>query len=75
VKEFAVLRLLAARAALISFIATALFLAPSVGYAALYADLWSARLIMAGLLGATWCAFFGYAAAREHVRRARRVTA
>jgi len=64
-----VLRLLAARAALVSLIVTTVFLAPSVGYAALYTHLWSARLIMAGLLGATWCAFYGYAAAWEHQRR------
>lgn len=63
------LRLLAARAALVSLIVTTVFLAPSVGYAALYTHLWSARLIMAGLLGATWCAFYGYAAAWEHQRR------
>lgn len=63
------LRLLAARAALISLVATTLFLAPSVGYAALYADLWSARLIMAGLLGGTWCAVFVFAAAQAHVSK------
>lgn len=64
------LLLLAARAALISLIATTLFLAPSFGHAALYEPYsWSARFVMVGLLVGVWCSFFGYAAARERVRR------
>lgn len=63
-KENVVLQLLAARAALISLIAITWVLAPSFGHAALYDGSWPARLVMLGCLAGTWCAWFGYAAAR-----------
>jgi hypothetical protein len=66
-----VLRLLAARAALVWLVALTVLLAPSVGWLAVYGHDWTARLIMAGLLGATWCAVFALGAARENFRRVR----
>jgi len=69
-KEFAVFRLLAARAALVSLITVTVFLAPSLGHAALYELYsWPARVVMGGLLAGVWCSVFAYAAARERLRR------
>lgn len=60
--------LLAARAALVSFVAVTLVLAPSLGHAALYEPYsWAARLVMLVCLAGTWVSVFALGAARARV--------
>jgi len=62
----AAVALLAARAALVSFVALALVLAPSVGHLAIQEHNWPARVIMLTIFVGVWCSCFALAAARAH---------
>lgn len=68
----ATVALLAARAALVGFVALALVLAPSVGYLAIKEHDWPARIVMLTVLAGVWCSYFAVAAAHAH--RPRRIT-
>lgn len=65
-------RLLLARAALVTFMTLAFVTAPSIGHLAIQEGNWPARAIMLTILVGTLCSYFAAAAARDHARRAAR---
>jgi hypothetical protein len=67
----AAVALLAARAALVGFVALALVLAPSIGHLAIQEHNWPARVVMLTILAGVWCSYFALAAARAHQPRPR----
>jgi len=62
----ATVALLFARAALVSSVAIALVLAPSIGHLAIQEHDWPARVVMLTVLAGVWCSWFALAAARAH---------
>ncbi|MFB9687727.1 hypothetical protein [Amycolatopsis plumensis] len=63
------IRLMVARASLISFVTLALVLGSSVGHLAIQERNWPARIVMLTILAGIWCSFFALAAVHAHSPR------
>lgn len=60
------IRMLLARASLITFVVLAFVLAPSIGHLAIQERDWPARVAMLVILAGVWCSYFALAAAHAH---------